>query len=93
MADHKRIGLTLQLQNRVPETASIINTAVNGESPFPLVLRVPEWCQLLPPLLAGIYKGIAGKNLVRTWNVNEQVKLILRCRCFEWAGGKSYRDR
>ncbi len=94
MADHKRIGLTLQLQNQFPETAaSLLTLQLTEKARFPLVLRVPEWCQSFTATIGPVvYKGIAGKNLVieRNWNVNEQVNINFKMPVLEWAGGKSY---
>lgn len=94
MADHKRIGLTLQLQNQFPETAaSLLTLQLTEKARFPLVLRVPEWCQSFTATIGPVvYKGIAGKNLVieRNWDVNEQVNINFKMPVLEWAGGKSY---
>jgi DUF1680 family protein len=94
MADHKRIGLTLQLQHQFPETsASLLTLQLTEKARFPLVLRVPEWCQSFTATIGPvIYKGIAGKNLVieRNWNVNEQIKINFKMPVLEWTGGKSY---
>ncbi len=94
MADHKRIGLTLQLQNQFPETsASLLTLQLTEKARFPLVLRVPDWCQSFTATIGSmIYKGIAGKNVVieRNWNVNEQIKINFMMPVLEWSGGKSY---
>ena len=93
-ADHKRVGLSLQLQNQFPETAkSILTIKLTEKARFPLVLRVPEWSQSFTATIGPVtYKGIAGENLVidRSWNVNEQVKINFKMPVLEWTGGISY---
>jgi len=93
-AGNKRIGLKLELKNQFPETAaSFLTLQLTEKARFPLILRVPEWCQSFTATIGPVtYKGIAGKNLVieRNWNVNEQVKINFKMPVLEWTGGKSY---
>ncbi|HPH32831.1 MAG TPA: glycoside hydrolase family 127 protein, partial [Chitinophagaceae bacterium] len=93
-AGNKRIGLKMELKNQFPETAaSLLTLQLMERARFPLVLRVPEWCQSFTATIGPVvYKGMAGKNLVieRNWNVNEQVKINFNMPVFEWTGGKSY---
>ncbi len=93
-ADHKKVGMILQVKNRFPEMASTLLTLqLTERARFPLLLRVPAWCRgFTASVGSSIYKGIPGKNLVidRNWNPTEQVKISFQMPVSELDGGKSY---
>jgi len=90
----KRTAITLQVQNRFPETAATLLSIQSVEKArFTLALRVPAWCHSFTATVGStIYKGLPGKSLLidREWNTKEQVKINFKMPVMELSGGKSY---